>query len=142
MRVLPFEKNPWIKTYQLRNYELGILQEKQPWIFSKYINIYYDQKKFNHLMLTGRYFEEESVMHVQKFRFDKSIISLNVIDYIKWAHGLIEDGWYIYVFLDEFYLDVKESYQKKTLSPSVIVLWRGRDISIVLCNRICGKREL
>ena len=113
MRILPLEKNPWIQTYQLRNYELGILQDKQPWIFSKYINIYYDQKKFNHLMLTGRYFEEENVMHVQKFRFDKSIVSFNVIDFVEWAKKLVEDGWYIYGFLDEYYLEAKAAFQKR-----------------------------
>lgn len=50
-RILELEKNTWIQAYQIRNFELGVLQKKTPWILSKHINCYYDPKAmgiFNH----------------------------------------------------------------------------------------------
>lgn len=40
-KILALEKNTWIQAYQIRNFELGVLQKKTPWILSKHINCYY-----------------------------------------------------------------------------------------------------
>ena len=114
MKILPLEKKPWIQAYHLRNYELGILQEKKPWVYNKYINIYYDGIRFGHVMPESRYFELERVMDVQRFRLDKSIFSLEILDFVSWFSALIEDGWYIYVFLDDYYIEAKISVYHKT----------------------------
>ena len=114
MRILPLEKNPWIQAYQLRNYELGVLQSKTPWVYNKYINVYYDGIRFGHLMPESRYFELEGVMKVQRFRLDKSIFSLEIIDFVSWFSELIENGWYIYTFLDDYYIESKTTVYHKT----------------------------
>ena len=92
MIILPLEKNPWIQAYQLRNYELGVLQSKTPWVYNMYINVYYDGIRFGHLMPESRYFELEGVMKIQRFRLDKSIFSLEIIDFVSWFSELIENG--------------------------------------------------
>ena len=69
------EFSNWKKTHgfkHIRNFELGILQKKVPWILSKHINCYYDSKAmgiFNHCMSEKRYFAKSKAMIVQKFRF-------------------------------------------------------------------------
>lgn len=40
-KILVLEKNTWLQAYHIRNFELGILQDKIPWINEKYINCYY-----------------------------------------------------------------------------------------------------
>lgn len=48
-RILELEKSTWIQAYQIRNFELGVLQKKTPWILSKHINCYYDSKAITYL---------------------------------------------------------------------------------------------
>lgn len=48
IKELPIIDNPWIQTYQIRNFELGILQNQVPWIYGKYINCCCHKKSFTH----------------------------------------------------------------------------------------------
>lgn len=123
-KVLPLENNTWIQTYHIRNYELGLLQDKTPWIFSKYINCYYDAKargKFNHCTPEGRYFAKSKVFLIQKFRFDKSILSFDIIDFIQWAKDLINHGWYIMGYYDEYYIPSKSAYNKYHFRHTLLI---------------------
>ena len=80
MTILPINDNPWIQAYQIRNFELGILQEKAPWILGKYINCSYTAKSealFDHCISAyGRFFSKEKAMLTQKFKFNKSIFKI------------------------------------------------------------------
>ena len=122
--LLPLEKNPWIQAYQIRNFELGILQEKQPWVFCNYINCYYDKKakdKFCYCAPLGRYGEKENVSIVQKFRFDKSIFDLEAIEFLEWAKELLSNNWYIMGLFDEYYIPAKASYMKYHFRHSLLI---------------------
>lgn len=113
MCILPIETNPWIQAYLIRNFELGLLQDKVPWIYNKYINICYDRSRFKHVVSEGMFLSDEKVFLLQHFKFDKkSILSLNIIDFLQWTCSLIEDGWYIYGLWDEYYIKSKRVYQK------------------------------
>lgn len=78
------QTSPYRKYKQIRNFELGVLQKKTPWILSKHINCYYDSKAmgiFNHCMPEKRYFTKYKALIVQKFRFDTSFLSLDILNF-------------------------------------------------------------
>lgn len=122
--ILPLVTDTWIQTYHIRNFELGLLQTYTPWIYSKYINCYYDPTadgRFNHCMPSGRYFESEKVFYIQKFKFDKSIYSLDFFDFIRWAEQLLGNSWYIIGYFDEYYIPVKESYRVRHFRHTMMI---------------------
>jgi hypothetical protein len=112
---LPIIEDPWIQTYQIRNYELGIVQDKTPWIYSKYINCYYDPDEedcFNHCVSSGgRFFIKDGALLGQKFIFDKSIFSLGIINFVDWIKNFLKKNWYILCYVDEFYIKAKGVYK-------------------------------
>lgn len=123
-KILELEMNTWIQTYHIRNYELGLVQKKYPWVLSKYINCYYDPKAigiFNHCMPERRYFSNSKVMLVQNFKFEKSFLSLGVLDFVKWATKLIDDDWYIMGYYDEYYIPGKVSYKSKHFRHTMLI---------------------
>lgn len=123
-RILELEKNTWIQAYHIRNYELGILQKKTPWILSKHINCYYDPRAmgiFNHCMPEKRYFVKSKAMLVQKYRFDKSFLSLDICNFIMWAKRLIDGGWYIMGYYDEYYIPETDSYRRRHFRHTMLI---------------------
>lgn len=123
-KILALEKNTWIQAYHIRNYELGILQKKTPWILSKHINCYYDFKAmgiFNHCMSEKRYFAKSKAMIVQKFRFDKRFLSLDILNFVQWAKNLIDGGWYIMGYYDEYYIPETASYQYRHFRHTMLI---------------------
>lgn len=123
-RILELEKNTWIQAYQIRNFELGVLQSKTPWIYSKYINCYYHPKGtvlFYHCMPEQRYFAKNKALIVQRFKFDKTFLSLNILDPVQWVKKLLDGGWYIMGFFDEYYNPNKASYQKRHFRHPVLI---------------------
>lgn len=123
-KILELEMNTWIQTYHIRNYELGLVQKKYPWVLSKYVNCYYDPKAlgiFNHCMPERRYFSNSQVMLVQNFKFEKSFLSLGVLDFVRWAKMLIDDDWYIMGYYDEYYIPEKICYKIKHFRHTMLI---------------------
>lgn len=123
-KILVLEKNTWLQAYHIRNFELGILQDKIPWINEKYINCYYKPAcgaLFDYCMPEQRYFEKSGVMLVQKFRFKKSIYQLDIFDFLKWAKDLLSGGWYIMGYFDEYYIPEKRSYKRRHFRHSMLI---------------------
>ena len=121
-KILVLEKNTWLQAYHIRNLEIGILQDKIPWINEKYINCYYKPAcgaLFDYCMPEQRYFEKSGVMLVQKFRFKKSIYQLDIFDFLKWAKDLLSGGWYIMGYFDEYYIPEKRSYKRRHFRHSI-----------------------
>lgn len=122
--ILELEKNTWIQAYQIRNFELGILQDKTPWINEKYVNCYYKPAcgaLFDYCMPEQRYFVKSGVMLVQKFRFNKTIYQLEIFNFLKWAKNLLSGGWYIMGYFDEYYIPEKSSYQYRHFRHSMLI---------------------
>ena len=123
-RILELEKSTWIQAYQIRNFELGVLQKKTPWILSKHINCYYDSKAmgiFNHCMPEKRYFTKFKALIVQRFRYDKSFLSFDILNFIQWAKNLIDGGWYIMGYYDEYYIPETASYQYRHFRHTMLI---------------------
>lgn len=122
--ILELERNTWIQAYHIRNFELGILQKKTPWILSKYINCYYDSKSmgiFGHCMPEKRYFAQSKALIVQKFRFDKSFLQLKSWNFVTWAKKLIDGGWYIMGYYDEYYIPETVNYQETHFRHTMMI---------------------
>lgn len=108
---LPIIENPWIQTYQIRNFELGILQEKKPWIYGKYINCCCKKNSFSHCINShGRFFSLENAMLIQKFKFDRSIFDIGILDFVEFTKNLVDCQWYVMGEFDEYHITCKEAY--------------------------------
>ncbi|MCQ2426785.1 MAG: hypothetical protein MJ137_00090 [Clostridia bacterium] len=121
--ILYLEENPWIQTYQLRNFELGVLQCKSPWIFGQYINCYYDpnaKKKFCHYMPDGRYFQKCGATLVNRFEYDRisGVSSSEIIDF---TISHLDNGWYVVGFVDEYHIPNTDSYLVKHHRHSILL---------------------
>jgi len=116
MKILPIVENPWIQAYHMRNFELGVMQHKTPWIYAKYINCYYNSKArsvFDHcISASGRFFSGEEAMLFQNFLFKKEIFKLDIIDFVEWTKDLLDKDWYVLGFLDEYHIKAKAAYGK------------------------------
>lgn len=125
MLELPIIEDTWIQTYQIRNYELGILQDKIPWVYGKYINCYYNPQEedcFNHCMSAGgRFFINDGVLLGQKFIFDISILSLKLINFIDWVRNFINNRWYVMCYVDEYYIEAKYAYEQYHFRHTVLI---------------------
>ena len=113
MIQLPIIEEPWIQTYQIRNFELGVLQDKVPWIYGKYINCCCKKKSFTHCIgAHGRFFTKENAMLMQKFKFDKSIFEEGLVNFIEFAKDILNHQWYLMGDFDEYYIKDKEAYNR------------------------------
>ena len=112
IKELPIIDNPWIQTYQIRNFELGILQNQVPWIYGKYINCCCHKKSFTHCIGShGRFFTKDNAMLMQKFKFDKSIFENSNWNFVEFVKNMIDHQWYVLGDFDEYYIRVKDAYK-------------------------------
>jgi len=103
IKELPIIDNPWIQTYQIRNFELGILQNQVPWIYGKYINCCCHKKSFTHCIGShGRFFTKDNAMLMQKFKFDKSIFENSNWNFVEFVKNMIDHQWYVLGDFDEY----------------------------------------
>jgi len=127
MKKLPITENPWIQAYHMRNFELGVMQHKTPWIYAKYINCYYNHNPkakiiFDHcISKSGRFFSAEKAMLFQKFLFKKEIFKLDIIDFVEWAKDLLDKDWYILGYFDEYHIKAKAAYGKFHFKHSIFI---------------------
>lgn len=143
-RILDLEKNVWIRTYQIRNFELGLLQSRTPWIYSKYINCYYDSKAlgiFNHCTPEGRYFSKSNAMLVQKFKFDKSILMIDSSYFVQWARNLLIHSWYIMGYFDEYYIPARLYYKEKHFRHPMLVYGYDDNLKLFYAIGYTNKRK-
>lgn len=116
MKILPIVEKPWIQAYQLRNFELGVMQNKTPWIYAKYINCIYNPKSkiiFDHCISTsGRFFSHEKAMLFQRFILKNEIFNLDVMDFVEWTKDFLDKDWYVLGYFDEYHIKAKAAYGK------------------------------
>jgi len=140
--ILYLEEKPWIQTYQLRNFELGVLQRKSPWIFGKYINCYYDpeaKKKFCHYMPDGRYFQKCGATMVKRYAVENNVdVSSGVLDF---TIKHIDDGWYVVGFVDEYHIPDTDSYLVKHHRHSIMIYgYDEKTLSFIAIGYTRGKQ--
>lgn len=120
MKILPFNSTPSIKNYQLKAFELGIIEayEKniKPWIYNKYINQLYmvKDKRFSFTNY-DRWHASEGVTECQKLCVKASMLESKEcgIDILQLIHDMINTGHYVYGRYNEYYIPKKSSYQIK-----------------------------
>ena len=124
---LPMEKSPIIKTYNTRSFPLGILQAQGdktwPWIYNKFINcVYfpYQERKFD-ICMEDWWFTRSQVFSVQLLRLTPEYLSFNSINIISIIQECIDNGKYIYGFLNERYIPAKPNYLKSDFNHEYLI---------------------
>lgn len=120
MIKLPFQINPALKTYQLKAFELGIIEANEesvrPWLFNRYINQLYmvKDRRFTYTNY-DRWHAKENVTRCQKLCVDvNQIINSNSgINIIGLICEMLKNGNYVYGKYNEFYIPGKAQFQKK-----------------------------
>lgn len=119
MIVLPFDLSPTLKIYQLKAFELGIIQGNEksitPWIYNKYINQLYMTKDQRFTFTNyDRWHADEGVTECQKLCIKAEVLkSESGINIIKLIHEMIDTGHYVFGRYNEYYIPNKKSYQKE-----------------------------
>lgn len=116
---LPFQLNPSLKTYQLKAFELGIMEAHEdsirPWIYNRYINQLYmiKDRRFTYTNY-DRWHALEGVTECQKVCVEvKQIYARDSgLDIIALIDEMLKSGHYIYGRYNEFYIPGKAQYQK------------------------------
>lgn len=76
---------------------------------------------FNHCMPEKRYFTKSKAMIVQRYKFDKTFLSLGVWNFVQWAKKLIDVGWYIMGYYNEYYIPETASYQYRYFRHTMLI---------------------
>ena len=118
MHILPFELSPQMRNYQLKAFELGIIEANEdtikPWIFNRYINQLYmiKDRRFTYTNY-DRWHAAEGVTECQKICVKSEMLSAQGgIDIINLIHELLYTDHYVFGRYNEFCIPQKSAYQK------------------------------
>lgn len=112
-KVLPFCKDPPVKTYHHHAFTFGILlaenQNIAPWFYSNYIQLVYELKYYTLNFTDSCFFN--STMFNRQLVFKQTLrrYGLRSSDFFRDA---IDDGYYVSAFVDEYYIPNKRPYHK------------------------------
>ena len=115
---LPFEKNSDIITYNNKSFPLGIIQslgdKVLPWLYNKYINCVYfpNQERQYDLCMEDWWFTKEKVFSIQLLRLSPKYLKFKSLNVISIIEECIDNGIYIYGFLNEKYIPNKYAYNQ------------------------------
>ncbi len=115
--------NPSIKSYQFIAFPLAIIEqydESKKWLFNNFIQLAYDNQKnspvpFCFYMLD---YTINPFLDVMRFsREIKNLVNLNIIEFTQKA---IENNYYLYLNVDEYYIPNRKSYTKQHYSHDIL----------------------
>lgn len=119
MKILEFELNPTMKNYQLKAFELGIIEANEdtikPWIFNRYINQLYmiKDRRFTYTNY-DRWHATEGVTECQKLCVKSEMLSAREgMDIINFIHEMLDTDHYVFGRYNEFCVPQKNAYQKR-----------------------------
>lgn len=119
MKILEFELNPIMKNYQLKAFELGIVEANEdtvtPWIFNRYINQLYmiKDRRFTYTNY-DRWHAAEGVTECQKLCVKSEMLTAQGgIDIVNLIHEMLDTDHYVFGRYNEFCIPQKNAYQKR-----------------------------
>lgn len=116
-RILPFELSPSMSNYQLKAFELGIVEANEesirPWIYNRYINQLYMVKDLRFTYTNyDRWHAAEGVTECQKLCVMPEMIdSCSGINIINLIYEMINSGYYVFGRYNEYFIPEKKAYQ-------------------------------
>lgn len=133
MIILPFNLSPYMKNYQLKAFELGIIEANEksirPWIYNKYINQLYMIKdgRFTYTNY-DRWHAREGVTECQKLCVKSELLSLKCgLNIHQLIIDMLDTGHYVYGRYNEYYIPNKLAYQKQYYIHDFLLYGYDRD---------------
>ena len=128
-KKLPIEKPP-VYGYQFYAYPLAIIlnhEEAYPWFYSNYIQVAFD-KEFKSPVPFCFYMYDHTIcpwLKVQKLQRD--LIKFTNQDIIDFVIKSLNENYYVYLNVDEYYIPDRRTYKKRHFSHDILVY--GYDIN-------------
>lgn len=126
-KILPVADPP-IKSYLHHAYGLSILATRSdylPWFHSNYIQWHFDKNFMNDRY--SDYFNffyypyvEVNMPHMEKLKLDRTIMSENELN-VDFFIRLIDEGYYVCTYVDEYYVPNRVAYQNYHLKHEILV---------------------
>jgi hypothetical protein len=146
-KVLPIADPP-IKSYLHHAYGLSVLATSTkylPWFYSNYIQLYFDvnfiENRYSDYFNFFYYpFNEVNIPNLQTLKIDRSILENKDRLDVNFFMRLIDKGYYIYTFVDEYYIPNRLVYKKKNLTHDIFLF--GYDSSKQFFNVLGFDQDL
>lgn len=109
-KILPLNQKTESTTYLFYSTRLAIVQaypEYRQWLMQYFIypRLYYNEENWNHLFLEE---ELEDILVMKRLKYQE--VQSNIISYTK---KNLEEGCYVNIHLDEFYISEKDFFQRR-----------------------------
>ena len=127
---LPFEINPFVKSYHCLAFPLGVVQANVkkdfiPALISKYINFCYNKRKYDHwfdFCTYSPWWAEDDVTSSQSIILDKTLYDKWNIDVTKLVTSFLESGYHVHGSYNEKYIPGKIAFNKYDYIHDYIII--------------------
>ncbi|MCL2864487.1 MAG: hypothetical protein FWE25_02985 [Lachnospiraceae bacterium] len=131
MKKLEIIKNPSSNCYQYMAFPLMILEQHSKsfeWIYENFVQTYFDLRHLKVRVPYYYYIFDYTIspfLHVHKV--NRTFLEFNKLNIIEFIKNSVNNGYYIYLNLDEFYVPNRFSYAKNNFLHDCLIY--GYDLS-------------
>ncbi|MFD1887694.1 hypothetical protein [Paenibacillus wenxiniae] len=126
MKTLPLSK-PLISSYPQHAFYLSIISnnvECQPWIYSQYTNMFLSDWKDEELFLD--FYVQTPEHHFNPWfkdsqRLHRNLIKQSISDIISFIRNQIDEDYYIWTHIDEYFIPGTPSYKTKRFAHAILI---------------------
>lgn len=115
---------PSIKSYQFIAFPLSIIEqynESKKWLYNNFIQLAYDKNKNSPVPFCFYMFDYTINPYLDVIKLTRGIRSLVDFNIIKFAEKAIENEYYLYLNVDEYFIPNRRSYNHQHLSHDILV---------------------
>ena len=130
--LLPLNIRPPITSYLNNAFPLAILStddQYEPWFYSNYIQLFaprvYHEGRFNFYVHKAQPAIVSPLLDTQ--RFDRAIIEFANASVTDFLSNCLQRGWYVQLYLDEYFIPVRASYGNSHFVHEVLVYGEDSD---------------
>ena len=133
--VLPVTTNPSIRAYQPYAYPVSIVEAHAPknrdWILSNFIHLAYDEHPIESPSLCFYSYDFAANPYLHTIRAGREWMRRWVGNsFAEFVHAQLLDGWYVYTFVDEFFVPRRPTYGQSPRHHDVLVHGSDSDVRI------------
>lgn len=133
--ILPVTTNPSIRAYQPYAYPVSIIEAHAPknrdWILSNFIHLAYDEHPIESPSLCFYSYDFAANPYLHTIRAGRKWMQRWIgHSFAEFAHAQLLDGWYIYAFVDEFFIPRRPTYGASPCHHDVLIYGSDSDAEI------------
>ncbi|MGZ3145570.1 hypothetical protein ACVDFE_26980 [Lentzea chajnantorensis] len=133
--ILPVTTNPSIRAYQPYAYPVSIVEahvpENRDWILSNFIHLAYDEHPMESPSLCFYSCDFAANPHLRTIRADREWMQRWIgRSFAQFVHAQLLDGWYVYAFVDEFFVPRRPAHGRSARHHDVLVHGSDSDAEI------------